>query len=469
MIPLLEFPEIVEHYAPYFREVFSEEAWIEFKRYVSGLLVSENKTVDGINRLFIVESRNQSSLNRLITESQYRLEALNQDRLRMLDSQAATQMKAKGVFSIDDTLLSHVGQEFEKITKLWDHVSGSYVWAHDLVTLHYSDDQTDYPVLFQLWEPVELEKLEQGLRAAHVPIKTSKEALKESAPQQWRDYLLHLWQRQRKAYPEIQDLYDTKLVIAKKLLEQWVKTHPKEQRPVTMDSWFTQPTFCQFLDQTLHLPYVGTLSEDDQVNSQTGLLSLKDFAERLQKEHQAAPPDQPIFRKISISYKGQPETYYSYCKTHSIHNFGRQRLVINYDRADLSDKPNFYVSNRLYWNAGGITRIRRHRWPVEVYHQQGKEEGLDKYQLRGFEAIQRHVALVAVVYSMLRAAQQDPALQEKLQRQLQVTMEQGTADLRRASQAQALWVLALFISAGLAQGQTLQKIMAPIIQAMCRS
>jgi len=143
--------------------------------------------------------------------------------------------------------------------------------------------------------------------------------------------------------------------------------------------------------------------------------------------------------------------------------------VINYDRADLADKPNFYVSNRLYWNAGGITRIRRHRWPVEVYHQQGKEEGLDKYQLRGFEAIQRHVALVAVVYSMLRAAQQDPALQEKLQRQLQVTMEQGTADLRRASQAQALWVLALFISAGLAQGQTLQKIMAPIIQAMCRS
>jgi hypothetical protein len=445
MLPLVEYPDIVQHYAPFFKDVFSAEALIEFERYISGLIVSENKTVEGINRLFIHESRNQSSLNRLLTESPVRLEALNQARLDMLASQPGARMKLKGVFSIDDTLLSHVGQKFEKITKLWDHVLGTYVWAHDLVTLHYSDDQTDYPVLFQLWEPVELEKLEQGMRAARVPIKT------------------------RKAYPEIQDLYDTKLVIAKKLLEQWVKNHPKEQRPVTMDSWFTQPTFCQFLDQTLHLPYVGTLNEDDQVNSQTGLLSLKDFAERLQKEHQAAPPDQPIFRKISISYKGQPETYYSYCKTHSIHNFGRQRLVINYDRADLSDKPNFYVSNRLYWNAGGITRIRRHRWPVEVYHQQGKEEGLDKYQLRGFDAIQRHVALVAVVYSMLRAAQQDPALQEKLHRQLQVTLEQGTADLRRASQAQALWVLALFISAGLAQGQTLQKIMAPMIRAMCRS
>ena len=34
-----------------------------------------------------------------------------------------------------------------QIAKLFDHVSESYVWAHDLVTLHYSDDDTDYPLL----------------------------------------------------------------------------------------------------------------------------------------------------------------------------------------------------------------------------------------------------------------------------------------------------------------------------------
>jgi len=59
MYPLVEFPELVKHYAPFFEEVFSPEAFIEFKRYVSGLIVSENKTVDGINRLFVTESRNQ--------------------------------------------------------------------------------------------------------------------------------------------------------------------------------------------------------------------------------------------------------------------------------------------------------------------------------------------------------------------------------------------------------------------------
>lgn len=33
--------------------VFSAEAFIEFERYISGLIVSENKTIDGINRWFV--------------------------------------------------------------------------------------------------------------------------------------------------------------------------------------------------------------------------------------------------------------------------------------------------------------------------------------------------------------------------------------------------------------------------------
>ncbi len=471
MFPLVEIPELVQHYAPLYRGVFSAEALKEFERYISGLIVSENKTVDGINRLFVVESRNQSSLNRLLTESPFSLETLNQARLDMLAQLPGTQMKPKGVFSIDDTLLTHYGQEFEQIAKLWDHVSGSYVWAHDLVTIHYSDDETDYPVLFQLWQPVDLEKLEQGVRAAGIRLKASKEALKDSDPQKWRGYLLGVWQRRQKAHPEIRELYDSKLIIVQKLLQEWVTAHPNEVRTVTFDSWFTQPAFCHFLDQTLKLPYVGTLTETDRLNLQTGQSTLKDFAERLKQEHLKAleTQGQPVFQKIRIAFKSEQETYYSYCHTHHVHNFGKQRLVINYRQADLSDNPTFFISNRLNWHAPGITRIRRHRWPVEVYHQVGKAEGLDQYQLRDFSAIQRHVAFVAVVYSMLRAAQHDPDLRNRLQRQLEVKLEGSPAAWRRTSQAQALWCLGLFISAGLAQGQSLPKIMAPLIQAICRS
>ncbi len=125
MFPLVEFPELVEHYAPFFQEVFSAEAYVEFKRYISGLIVSENKTVDGINRLLVNENRNQSSLNRLMTKSPFELCDLNQARLKLLASLAGTRMKSKGVLSADDTLLIHYGPNFEQIAKLYDPVTGT--------------------------------------------------------------------------------------------------------------------------------------------------------------------------------------------------------------------------------------------------------------------------------------------------------------------------------------------------------
>jgi hypothetical protein len=468
MLPLVEFPELIQHYAPFFDGVFSAEAFIEFQRYVSGLVVSENKTVDGINRLFVHESRNQSSLNRLLTQSPFSLDVLNQKRLALLASLPGTQMKHNGVFSIDDTLLTHYGQHFEQIAYLFDHAENRYVWAHNLVTVHYSDDDTDYPALFQLWKPVDLDKLEEGLLAAGIKLKDSKRTLKETEPRKWRQYVIGVWRRNLKK-DGIAALYDSKPQMAKQLLQQWVQAHPDQKLPVAFDSWYTQPDFCRFLDSTLGLPYVGALSDDEQVVLKTGTERLDAFAARLKKEHLEAVEEEgrPVFKQITIPFKGDHERYYSYWATHRLHNFGKHRLVINHRQDDLSDKPVFLMSNRLYWQAPGITRIYRHRWPVEVYHEESKEEGLDQYQIRDFEAIERHVALVAVVYSLLRAAQQDQALRDKLQRELKFELEGSVAFWRRATQAQSLWSLALFISAGLAQGQTLHQIMAPLLRAVC--
>jgi len=473
MLPLVEFPELVQHYAPHFAPVFSPEAWIEFERYISGLIVSENKTVDGINRLCVHESRNQSSLNRLLTRSPFELAELDQARLGVLSGLPGTRMKPRGVFSLDDTLLIHYGQHFEHIAKLWDHVSGRYVWAHNLVTLHYSDDDTDYPVAFQVWQPVDLEHLEHGLRAADIPLKAAKQALKSDAPHKWRQYLLGVWRRRQTQHPELAALYDSKLRIGEHLLQQWGAAHPDLKLPVAFDTWYTQPAFCHYLDQTLQWPFVGALALDDEVVLRRGTQRLAQFAEDLKQEHltaveRGAPG---VFQPIGIHYRGTKERYYSYCQTHRLKDFGRLRLVINHRQADLSDAPVCLIANRLHWHAPGITRIYRYRWPVEAYHEEGKAEGLDQYQLRDFGAVERHVALVAVVYSLLRAAQHDPSLQGKLQRQLKLKLEarpSGSAAFwQRVTQAQSLWSLAVFISAGLSQGQSLRTLMAPLLRAVC--
>lgn len=468
MFPLVAFPELVQHYAPDFKEVFSTEALIEFERYISGLIVSENKTVDGINRLCVCESRNQSSLNRLLTQSPFSLAELNQTRLKLLDSLPGTQIKRNGVLSVDNTLLVHYGEHFDQIAYLLDPTTDQYVWAHDLVNLHYSDDETDYPVRFQLWKPTDVDALEKGLVAAGIALKDSKQVLKSEAPHKWRHYLQGVWRRHQ-TQPAVAALYQSKLIIAEQLLQDWVKAHPALTLPVTFDNWYTQPGFCRYLDKRLHLPYVGTLAADDQVLLPSGSQRLEQFAAELTEKHRAASEHggSPIFKPISIHYKGEKEHYYSYCATQRIAGFGRQRLVINHRQVDLSDNPVFYISNRLIWQAPGITRIRRHRWPVEVYHEEGKAEGLDQYQVRDFQAIERHIALVAVVYSLLRAAQHDPVLCNKLQRQLKLDLEGSAAFWRRATQAQCLWSLALVISAGLAQGQSLRAIMTPFLRALC--
>lgn len=468
MFPLIEFPELVQHYAPHFEKVFSAEAFIQFERYISGLIVSENKTVDGINRLFVTESRNQSSLNRLLTESPFSLTDLDTARLKVMDSLPGTQLKRTGVLGVDDTLLVHYGEHFDQIAKLLDPTTERYVWAHNLVNVHYSDDATDYPACFQLWKPANVETLEQGLHAAGFELKASKEVLKAEAPYQWRNYLQGVWRRHQ-AQPAVAALYQSKLIIAEQLLQAWVAAHPTPKLPVTFDNWYTQPGFCRYLGQTLHLAYVGTLADSDQVLLKSGKQRLDEFAEHLKAEHLTALKHgkAPLFKPIIIQYKGGKERYYSYCATHRIASFGRQRLVINFRQTDLTDNPMFLISNQLLWQAPGITRIRRHRWPVEVYHEEGKAEGLDQYQVRDFQAIERHIGLVAVVYSLLRAAQHDPALQHKLQRQLKLDLEGSVAFWQRATQAQSLWSLALFISAGLSQGQSLRTIMTPLLRALC--
>ena len=468
MLPLVEFPRIVQHYAPWFESVFSPAAWIQFQRYLSGLLVSENKTVDGINRLFVTESRHQSSLNRLLTQSPFSVAELNRHRLALLNSLPGTQIKPKGVLSFDDTLLTHYGKHFDHIAYLFDHAEKRYAWAHNLVTLHYSDDQTDYPLHFQLWQPPDVEQLEQGLRAAGIPLREHKLPLKESAPKKWRAYLLGVWRR-KQDLPEVAELYQSKLLIARQLLQRWVDENPELKLPVTFDNWYTQPAFCRFIDQDLHLSYVGTLAPNDKVILKDGPLTLEEFVARLKSEHQEAIAEgkKPVFVKIGIAYKGEKEFYYSYCATLCVHNFGKQRLVINFSNADLSDSPRFYNSNCLHWQAVGITRIRRHRWPVEVYHEEGKEEGLDQYQVRDFQAISRHISLVAVTYSLLRAVPHDEALLQILRRELELDLEGSAPFWRRATRAQSLWALACFISAGLVQGESLREVMAPILAAVC--
>ena len=170
--------------------------------------------------------------------------------------------------------------------------------------LHYSDDQTDYPVDFRLWQPADLARIEAGLRATGVPMRQGKLALKQNDPKKWRQYLVGLWRRKQNR-SEVKCLYESKLTLAEAMLGGFVAAYPALKLPVVFDNWYTQPAFCRFIDKRLRWPYVGTLAADDQVELAAGPVTLKAFAEHLKAEHQdrdsllrAAQQDKALLQRL---------------------------------------------------------------------------------------------------------------------------------------------------------------------------
>ena len=424
MYILLKYPKIVESYSPYFEDLFSPSGYRYFRRYLSGLLVSENKTIEAINRLFVLEKRNQSSFNRFVNRQNFDIGAIHSRRLSFLQSKEATRFKTEnqGVLSLDDTMLSHYGKKMDNIYKLYDYVHQHYTMAHNLVSVHYSDDQTDYPVAHELWVPADWETIALKMKDLNIHINENRWETRTTQPSKWRDYIRDRFRTYKGRHAELRCLYQSKIDIGLSLLRQFRANYPDTLLPVAMDSGYTCSEVCEVLDKELGMTYVGSLVDDQTlILSGSEEVSLADFKKRLIEQHNDEAAQTPKFFKTTVHYKGRTDTLYAYCANHRLKNYQKkQRLVISFKEKDLSGIPRYSISNQLNWFASTILRIRRHRWPIETFHQEGKDEGLDKYQLRDFRAIKAHIAFVSTAYSMLKYASHDDELLSMFQQRLDI-------------------------------------------------
>jgi len=467
MLPIVEIPKLVEHYSLRFESLFTKEGFMYFQRYLSGLIISENKTVQGINQHFVIEPRDQSRLNRFLNTSKYDLEVINKKRIDLLQSNPKTAFKKGkdgGVLSIDDTLLEHYGKKMDHIGYIWDHVKHHSVLAHNVVNFHYSDNQTDYPLDFTFKIPVDVETLEKALEDANVHLNEKHQANKLEKTAKWRQYLLSRWGDYQYKKPELQKVYISKLMIAKDFLKNFVDTYPELNLPVCFDSWFTKPAFIKYVDEDLKLSFVAGIALKEMVILKgSKQLSLGEFALQLKTEH---TKEQPVFKPTTFNYKGKKQTFYTYHKVHRIKNFDKRLLMISYTKEDLSGKARCFICNRHQWHAKRLSYISRHRWPVEVFHQEGKVEGLDKYQLRNFKAIKRHYAFVVMVYSILELARNDSTFLDQLQENFKADLDGSIAHWRRRVKASNLLNFVNFLALALKNGQSIESILQPFLKAI---
>jgi len=465
---LIEVPELIEKYSSEFESCFTAAGYLHFKKYLSGLLLSPNKSVEAINRLFVLSSRNQTSLNKFLRRGNFDLQQVNRKRIGLMQDEGKgapfrSGGQDSGVLSIDSTLLSHWGSCFDHVTNLYDYVNGHFTNAHNLVNLHYSDDRTDYPIYHQLWIPPDWEVIFAKMKKLGIHYNKEKYDKREEAPKKWLKYLKDRYRDIWHKYEELDGVYRNKTLMGLDLLGSFKSNYPKINLPVALDSGFTSAVSCKRMDEQ-GWSYVGALTTHQTIIlSGSVKKSLGEFAQELVSTHRAGTPK---FETIKFNYKDEKKVRYAYCATHRIKDYGRQRVVVAFDKEDLSGQPYFCVSNRKDWHARGILRIFRHRWPVEVFHQEGKAEGLDKYQLRDFDSIKAHIEFVSVAYTILKRALMDDTFMCKLRTKLEKEFSETSPGLRNVMEVQSLVKLAEFVHLETLRGESLDQISSKLFQGL---
>ncbi len=71
---------------------------------------------------------------------------LNDERVKVMQTNPITKAKIDGVIIGDDTNLKKTGKNMENISTIYDHTDGTYEMGYCVVTTHYADDEKNYPL-----------------------------------------------------------------------------------------------------------------------------------------------------------------------------------------------------------------------------------------------------------------------------------------------------------------------------------
>jgi hypothetical protein len=323
-----------------FKPVFNKPQHRNFSTYVTGLIACEGrKNIKNINQAF-TEHRDQSTLNRFITESSWSLKRLDETRLRLAREGLPVKRGSTGTLIIDDTITEKTGKHMEYTGYHYDHSGGKTVMGHSLVTSHYVNGASEYPV---------------GLR-----LYVKKEGCLEK--------------RRR---------FKTKIQLAVEQIKAF-RAPPGTGTVAAFDSWY----FCRQVVEaarSMGFDWV-TQAKSNRVIKWRGVrMNVTELAESLPAGS---------YRSLRVG----DDVYLVRGFRVWMNGVGRVRLVVSREE----DGFHFYVCNRLDWSVRRVVAAYRRRQSVEVYIRDVKQNlGLGEYQARRGRGAIIHWHLVYTAYTLL--------------------------------------------------------------------
>jgi SRSO17 transposase len=354
-----------------FRGCFYERSFGLFVRYITGLLLSNNKTIDGLNSGFILKT-DQSNVNRFLTEYPW----LKKDFLHELKVLFTTNkvVKSLSFFVLDDTLLEKAGKSIESAGYHFDHTKNRCIYGHQVVTSGYVFASEFYPFLLELY--------------------TKQEDCKEE-----------------------NIVFKTKVEIALDILKKAIEFH--KPSVVLIDSWYCTREIFQFLDAN-GIQYIIASKSNRIFHYHSKKQKISIFAKTIRK----------TTKIIKDGYEYHVKSISAYFE-----DFGTKMLVFvkrRKHRERFFDAWNPLITNIEDVSDETIITFYANRFSIDHFHKEAKQNlGLGKAQLRKRRGVVKHLHLVAIAYTILKSAKwlkrkwKDFSIAEKI-RQMKDYFERNT-------------------------------------------
>jgi hypothetical protein len=360
--------------------------------YVTGLIISENKTVSGMTAEMPYAS-DQSCLNRFLNEVAWNEQAMNEARLQWLQNFDDMKYHERGVIALDDVLIDKSGKFIKDSGTFWDHSEQRYKHAQDLIIINFvhPDSKKHYPLEFRRF--------------------------KKADQCEWTG-----------------EDFKKMTALSKELID-WSHSHGV-LGTFTFDSFYTCAEIQNYINSLKtedgkERGYVGDLKFNRKVVFKGVEQQVVEFARNI------LPED-----RKPTTVDGKKQWYLTVC-VKMPHVDHKVRIVILWKYKNDAEPRKILVTNRIHWHVERIIETYRSRWTgTETFHRDGKQElGLGDCQLRNGTGQTRHTYCVFLAHSLLEQQLDKTNLSGRACAKLQTIGEGCRALLRESIRTMVGWIM----------------------------
>jgi hypothetical protein len=431
----------------HYREVFCrDEGFEHVSRYVSGLVLSPNKTLQGIYAQQVwPEGREvtRRAMHAAVFEAGWSSAALMQRHREVI----AQEHRGRGreVIGVDWTLAHHDrGPQIYGVKKAYDSVARRTGLLQTVITAVVSNREVVDGLAVAVQAPDFAEAEREYL------LMTRQESYTQMAAVQNRLVELLAYRRNRLAYRK-------RTAIAVEVVREIESEGHFPAAHYAFDNGVLTLELTRLIESS-GKHWVSELECSRHINWAGHWRRVDDVWVELRTQHPES------FRPLTVTGRnGQEQAYWAFTKVVRLKKYGRKRLVIVHERADLSDTPRFFLSDALHWESGRVIETWHYRWPSEIFHEFSKQvTGLEAAQVRKEEAVTRHFRLSCVAQSFVQRAAASGRTSEKfIFADEKATIGQKVYTITR----DALAAVLRFVQGLFAQGRTCDQVLEVLMPA----